>query len=229
MNLTELAPIEAPFRSPEYGESIAISFAEAAELSHGPYDSPEQKAQRVAIAEYLEVAMQPGAAVLHQVNRLAIRGGTLHGAPSVVLRPYGTELALALSFDLAGGERIAHQEMYVRDLAERNRPGAPRPLPRLVVGKAPILEHVESMYHRQRAAEKQPGGIPWNDISPLTELYTYGALATTSVRLTDVAPAIAESLCWQILNDLVEPEYAHLAPMLEQALRGLGYELNGLN
>ena len=224
MSLTELESVATAFHSPEHRDRVFISFAEAANLSHGPHDSPDQMRQRIAVAEQLETIMQVGTPVLHQVNRLYVRGGSLLAPPAVVLRPYGNTYVLALSFDLAGQETTTHQEMYVRDLVDGIRYGAQQHVPRVFAGEEEVARHVLDTFYKQRSAERQPGGIPWDDISPLTELYTYGALAETNVRLSDIVPHEAEALRLRLQGDLDNPNYAHLAATIRQALCGLDFE-----
>jgi hypothetical protein len=207
----------------ERGDIIDISFAEAAAVSYGQYDTVEEKAHRVEVAQKLEVAMQPGAPVLHQVNRLSVYGGILTAPPKIVTRPYGREFALAVAFDIRSDNKNRYQEMYVRDFVTTTQYGAPTHLSQIVAGDENVLEFVRTRHDAQRAAEKGDG-IAWNDISPLTELKTYAALAGTGLRLSDLMPQQAAELRGRLLRDLNNPAHAHLAPTLHGALQGVGTE-----
>ncbi len=203
----------------ERGDVIDISFTEAATMSHGQYDSEEQKARRIEIAHNLEAAMQPGAPILHQVNRLSVYGGFLIAPPNIVMHPYGKRLTIA--FDIRSGGKNLHQEMYIRNLVAPTQYGAPMHLPHIVAGEEDILEFVRIRHDAQRAAE-EGAGIAWDDISPLTELRTYAALANTGLRLHDFMPQQAAELHDRLSHDLNNPAHAHLAPTIQEALQGVG-------
>ncbi len=221
MNVEQYAA-EASFRH-ERGDVVDMSFAEAAAISYGQYDTEEEKASRIEFAEQLEAAMQPGEPVLHEVNRLSVHGGILTAPPKIVARPYGKELVLAIAFDIRSGSENKHQEMYVRDLVTATQYGAPTNLPQIVAGDEHILGFVQKRHDTQRAAEKG-ADIAWNDISPLTELKTYAALASTGLRLSDYMPEQAATLYGRLSRDLNNPAHAHLAPTLEAAMQGVGGE-----
>jgi hypothetical protein len=203
-----------------------LSFAEAAELSHGPYDTDEQHLQRIEYARRLAETMVPGASVLHRVNSLEVHGGTLIDLPEVLLVPRGNDFELALGYKLDAGLDEYTGYMTFNSLIAGTRPGfSPKDyanMPVLIAGDQDVSNYALQTYARQRILENIPGGVPWDDMSPLTELRVYGALAHTNVRLKDVLPANqTRALRERLLADLENPALKHVAPENFWALVGV--------
>lgn len=200
-----------------------LSYAEAADLSRGQHDTPEQHAERLEAARRLQEAMVPGASVLHQVNRLDVRGGYLTDYPEITLVPVGDDHELALVYEMEGVDGSAYTgAMLFRDLAHGTRYGARQYPPELIAGEQNIRTYVLAKYAEQRALEAE--GLEWDDITPLTELYRFGALAQTDVRMSDVLPAEeTAALRDRLTADLADDQAnKHLRVVLETALVGVG-------
>jgi hypothetical protein len=203
-----------------------LSFAEAAELSHGRYDTAEQRAERIEAARRLQETMVPGASVLHRVGSLEVRGGTLIDEPEVILVPRGDDFELAISYRLDAGLDEHQGYMTLNSLIAGTRSGyTPKDyerLPVLVAGDEDVVDHVLKVYANQRNLEESPGGVPWYDMSPLTEIRTYAALQHTGVRVADVLPKNeTDALRERLLADIDNPTLKHLVPDNFWALVGI--------
>lgn len=218
----EIFDLAAPTRMHLRGEHIAPgSFAEAAEMSHGRYDTPEQKAERIAAAHRLEETMVAGASVIHQKNRLDIQAGTLLDAPRIIT--LGENGALGFEFDYLSATGPSTSRMSFTDLIYGTRYGAEQHIPEIAAGTEDVKGFALSRFVKQRYAEAQEGGIPWHDISPLTEMRTYEALTNTDVRLSDVVTtAELTELRTRYEHDATDPSQKHIHPLLHGALLGLG-------
>src|SRR5688572_29154853 len=175
----------------EFGEVLNLTFAEAADVSAGAYDTPEQQADRRVIAERLQAAMQPGAAIIHRVNRLDVRGGILLEPPNIMSVPLGDRRELAIGYIMWQQGTETPGVMRFRSLVEGTQYGAPVAIPLFAAGREGVINMVRHEFVEQWDREHSPGGLPWSDISDVAQLRLFGALADTDVRLSD---AVAEPL-----------------------------------
>ncbi len=203
---------------PEIYKDTGLSFGEAAELSHGQYDTAEQRAERYLAALRLAETMQPGEPVIHQVNRLKVRGGILMAPPKVTV--VGDSQELAIAYTLQNGQA---DTIRFRNLIYGTRYGAEQHLPVLVAGLDDIAGYIAGHYAKQRAMQQQ-GGAPWDDISHITELRAYAALSHAGLHATDIYPdEMVKALHQEWLEQAQDPQKKHLWPLLDEALLASGF------
>ena len=223
MSIQERQDVVAAPRQ-ESGEVLHLTFAEAADISAGPYDTAEQQADRRLIAERLQAAMQPGAAILHQVDKLDVRGGILLEPPSIVSVPRGNSQELAIGYTMWQDNAERQGTMRFSSIGEGVQYGAKVTMPLFAAGREGVMSMVRHGFVEQWDREHQPGGLHWADQSDLTQLRTFEALVDTDVRLSDV---LEETLVIraqdQIISRLQDPREAHMHPTYVRGLLGTAH------
>jgi hypothetical protein len=202
--------------------SNAARFADAAVFSRNAADTPEQCQDRITIATELGQRMQPGTPVLYMATSLEIHGGLLADRPEVTEIPAVVGTELAFQFTLFQANAVVGGTVRFRNLIAGTRFGDPIDLPWVAAGEQAIHCFVQTMHDFQRDAERAPGGIAWNDLSPLTELRLYAALADTPFRLVDIVGEVDAGIMYeQYLAAYQSGQYKHWQPDLERALQAI--------
>jgi hypothetical protein len=201
--------------------ALAERMQTAANMSHGAYDSPNDRLARLKTAEHLAVTLKPGEPVLHRRGSLEVVGGHLVESPDIaIVAP--SELGLLYRLQTNGD--VVDGTMNFRDLAPGFRPGwEPQHyenLPVIVAGTDDIKEFMWRQYIGLRQLEQLPGGVPWQSMAPLTELKALAALAHTDIRMRDVLPS-AETLALQIRLYDDYQSHPYLQPLILDAYAGV--------
>lgn len=193
----------------------------AANVSHGLYDTEQDRATRLATAERLARTMKPGEPVLYRQSSLHVVGGHLVERPDIAIN---RRSELSLVCRLQTNDDIVEGEIGFSYLARGRRPGWDEQhydnLPVLVAGTDDIQQYAWQQYLELRQLEQQPGGVPWQSMAPLTELKMFAALAHTDIRMRDVLPA-SETLALQIRLYDDYQMHPYLQPLILDAYAGV--------